>query len=56
MNTRIAIDMDEVLADTLSRHLAMYNREHSDTLTKQDLGGKFIYEAVRAERKERARE
>jgi hypothetical protein len=31
--------MDKVLADTLSRHLAMYNLEHGDTLTKQDLEG-----------------
>ena len=53
MSNRIAIDMDEVLADTLSKHLAMYNLEHGDTLTKQDLEGKFIYEAVRADPRER---
>ena len=53
MSNRIAIDMDEVLADTLSKHLAMYNLEHRDSLTKQDLGGKFIYEAVRSDRRER---
>jgi len=56
MSNRIAIDMDEVLADTLSKHLAMYNLEHCDSLTKQDLRGKFIYEAVRSERRERVRE
>jgi 5'(3')-deoxyribonucleotidase len=56
MSTRIAIDMDEVLADTLSKHLAMYNLEHCDSLTKQDLGGKLIYEAVRSDRRERVRE
>ena len=56
MSNRIAIDMDEVLADTLSKHLAMYNLEHGDTLTKQDLEGKFIHEAVRADRRESVRE
>jgi len=40
MSTRIAIDTDEVLADTLFKHLAVYNLEHCDTLTKQDLEGK----------------
>lgn len=56
MSTRIAIDMDEVLADTLAKHLAMYNLEHGDSLTKRDLEGKKIYEAVRADRSERVRE
>ena len=40
---RIAIDMDEVLADTLTKHLAIYNLEHGDSLTKRDLEGKKIY-------------
>lgn len=47
---RIAIDMDDVLADTLTKHLAIYNLEHGDSLTKRDLEEKKIYEAVRAER------
>jgi 5'(3')-deoxyribonucleotidase len=37
MSTQIAIDMDEVLADTLSKHLATYNLEHGDTLTSKIL-------------------
>jgi 5'(3')-deoxyribonucleotidase len=53
---RIAIDMDEVLADTLTKHLAIYNLEHGDSLTKRDLEGKKIYDAVRAERREQVRE
>ena len=56
MKTRIAIDMDEVLADTLTKHLAAYNREHGDSLTKADMVGQKIYEAVREERRERVRD
>jgi 5'(3')-deoxyribonucleotidase len=37
MRLRIAIDIDEVLADTLAKHLAIYNLEHGDSLTKHDL-------------------
>ena len=37
MSLRIAIDMDEVLADTLAKHLAIYNLEHGDSLTQHDL-------------------
>ena len=35
---RIAIDMDEVLADTLAQFLAAYNREFGDNLTKAQAG------------------
>ena len=31
---RIAVDMDEVLADALSEHLARYNRDHDEAITK----------------------
>jgi 5'-nucleotidase len=36
---RIAIDMDEVMADSLSRHLQLYNDEFGTALCKQDLQG-----------------
>ena len=55
MKKRIAIDMDEVLADTLSHHLAIYNAEHEDNLTKADMQGRKIYEAVLEVRRERVR-
>ena len=33
---RIAIDMDEVLADTLAQFLAEYNREFGENITKPE--------------------
>jgi 5'(3')-deoxyribonucleotidase len=39
---RIAIDMDEVTADALSRHLELYNREFNMTLTVEHLQGKIV--------------
>jgi 5'(3')-deoxyribonucleotidase len=48
--------MDEVLADTLTKHLTVYNLEHGESLTKRDLEGKKIYDVVRADRRERVRE
>ena len=56
MKKRIATDMDEVLADTLTKHLDSYNREHADTLTKADLAGRKLHAAVREERRERVRD
>jgi 5'(3')-deoxyribonucleotidase len=50
---RIAIDMDEVLADTLAEHIARYNRDHDEALTKADLQGKWLWEIVSADRQER---
>lgn len=55
MKKRIAIDMDQVLADTLAHHLAIYNREHDDNLTRDDLKGRRLYEAVDEVRRERVR-
>jgi 5'(3')-deoxyribonucleotidase len=52
---RIAIDMDEVLADTLTKHLSAYNQEYGDILTKADLAGRHVHEVVREDRKERVR-
>lgn len=56
MRQRIATDMDEVLADTLTKQLDCYNREHGDTLSKADLEGRKIYEAVRAEHRDWVRD
>lgn len=43
---RIAIDMDEVMADSLSRHLQLYNDEFGTALCKQDLQGRPLHLAV----------
>ena len=37
MRKRIAIDMDETICDTLTRHLDWYNAEFHQNLTKADL-------------------
>jgi len=47
---RICVDMDEVIADAVAEHLFRYNRDYNESLTKGDLLGKWIYEAVPAER------
>lgn len=47
---RIAIDMDEVMADTLGEHLARYNRDHGEQICKDDLTGKWIWDVVGVER------
>lgn len=36
---RIAIDMDEVIADTLTTHVEWYNRDYQDQLKVSDLEG-----------------
>jgi 5'(3')-deoxyribonucleotidase len=50
---RVAIDMDDVLADTLAEHIARYNRDHDEAVTKADLAGKWLWEIVSADRHER---
>lgn len=49
---RIAIDMDEVLADTLTEHIARYNRDHGEVITKADLEGKWLWDIVSIDRHE----
>ncbi|TVY03098.1 5' nucleotidase, NT5C type [Cohnella terricola] len=39
---RIAIDMDEVMADTVATHLEWYNRDYQDNLHLTDLHGKTL--------------
>ncbi|GGE40405.1 putative 5'(3')-deoxyribonucleotidase [Pullulanibacillus camelliae] len=41
---RIAIDMDEVMADFVSKHLEVYNREFGDQVSKTDLNGIKLWE------------
>ena len=47
---RIAIDMDEVMADAVSEHLARYNQDHGETLTKDDLKGRWLWDVVSVDR------
>jgi 5'-nucleotidase len=46
LTKRVAVDMDEVMADTLSRWLECYNRDFGTTITKADLHGKRLYDLV----------
>ena len=50
---RIAVDMDEVLADALSEHLTRYNRDHGEAITKGELHGKWLWNIVSEDRHER---
>ncbi|WP_152394201.1 5' nucleotidase, NT5C type [Paenibacillus guangzhouensis] len=42
---RIAIDMDEVIADTLTTHLEWYNRDYQDELKVSELEGMNLVQA-----------
>jgi 5'(3')-deoxyribonucleotidase len=48
---RIAVDMDEVITDFLSKHLALYNAEFGEGLKADDLRGKKLRELVVEERR-----
>src|SRR5271156_2425681 len=50
---RIAVDMDEVLADALGEHILRYNRDHGEAITKGQLDGKWLWDVVSADRHER---
>jgi 5'(3')-deoxyribonucleotidase len=43
---RIAVDMDEVLADALGELIRRYNAEFGERLTKRDLDGRWMWDAV----------
>jgi 5'(3')-deoxyribonucleotidase len=47
---RIAIDMDEVMADAVAEHLARYNLGYGESITKADLEGKWLWDVVSADR------
>lgn len=48
---RVAIDMDEVIADAVASLLALYNAEFSEALTVHDLRGQEIRNAIHPERR-----
>lgn len=52
MRQRIAIDMDEVMADTLTKRLALYLAEFGEEIPAESLHGKKIYDAVAEERRD----
>lgn len=43
---RIAVDMDEVIADALGELLARYNRDNGTALGKADIAGKWLWQAL----------
>lgn len=45
---RIAVDMDEVIADALGELLARYNRDNGQSVTKADIQGKWLWQALPA--------
>ena len=49
---RIAVDMDEVIADAIAEHLERYNRHFHERLTKADLEGRWLWDAVPVSRHE----
>ncbi len=53
---RIAIDMDEVLADTAMHQLAWYTRDFGPGLTRDDLKGKHFHKLIPEEHRPRVRE
>ncbi|WP_096085979.1 5' nucleotidase, NT5C type [Agaribacterium haliotis] len=49
MRASIAIDMDDTVADTLSRHISWYKQRFGIVLAKEQLAGKSFYDAVQKE-------
>lgn len=52
---RLCVDMDEVMADTLSEHLRRYNESFDEAVTIQDLAGKGIWEFAPFDRRQQLR-
>lgn len=52
---RICVDMDEVMADTLSEHLRRYNQEYDESITPDDLTGKGLWEVTPHDRQQQLR-
>jgi 5'-nucleotidase len=52
---RICVDMDEVMADTLSEHLRRYNQEFDEEVTPGDLAGKGLWEVAPLDRQKQLR-
>jgi 5'(3')-deoxyribonucleotidase len=53
---RIAIDMDEVVADTIAHFLERYNEEFAEALTPAHFHGKHVFEVIEQAHHSRARE
>ena len=53
--SRICVDMDEVMADTLAEHLRRYNQAFDEEVTLDDLAGKGLWEYTPLDRKEQLR-
>jgi 5'-nucleotidase len=53
---RIAIDMDEVMADTLGQCLTLYNADFGLELTAEHFRGKNLFEVIELEHRPRVRE
>lgn len=46
---KLAIDMDDVIADSMSLILNKYNGEFNTSLSKNNLNGKTIYDLIPTE-------
>ncbi len=44
--------MDEVVADTIAKHITRYNHDHGAHFTKADLTGKWLHDLVSVEHQE----
>ena len=53
---RICVDMDEVMADTLSEHLRRYNEAFDEALTPRDLSGKGLWDYAPENRRQQLRD
>ena len=52
---RICVDMDEVMADTLSEHIRRYNQTFDEEVTPEDLAGKGLWEVTPLDRQAQLR-
>jgi 5'-nucleotidase len=52
---RICVDMDEVMADTLSEHLRRYNAVFTESIAVDDLDGKGLWDVVAHDRQDQLR-
>jgi len=52
---RICVDMDEVMADTLSEHIRRYNQTFDEAVTTEDLAGKGLWEITPLDRQAQLR-
>jgi 5'-nucleotidase len=50
---RIAIDMDEVMADTVGRFISLYNAEFRRELTVEHFQGRHLFEVIEVEHRPR---